>query len=114
MKNTYKQNKIAKVGDECVCPSCNTKFTKSNYQQAFCKTKVGTKCKDKYWNTVTPTKRNNTTRISPASQRWSKKQNSIRRTSEGYRIIDGYAVDEFDEKVYLVDEFEDGFDHGQW
>lgn len=24
-------------------------------------------CKDKYWNTVTPTKRNNTTRISPAN-----------------------------------------------
>ena len=47
---------------------------KTNYQQAFCKTKSGTKCKDKYWNTVTPTKRNNKTRISPASARWMAEQ----------------------------------------
>jgi hypothetical protein len=66
-KEQYRQNKKAKVGDECICPSCNTKFIKLSYQQAFCKTKPGTKCKDKYWNSVTPTKRNNTTRISPAN-----------------------------------------------
>jgi hypothetical protein len=40
------------------------------YQQAFCKSRSGTKCKDKYWNTVDPNKRNNTTRISPASTKW--------------------------------------------
>ena len=66
----YKINKDAKVGDECVCPSCGTQFVKSNYQQAFCKSQGGTICKDKYWNTVTPQKRCNTTRISPANSRY--------------------------------------------
>ncbi len=70
MKSRYNLNKTLKLGDDCICPSCGTPFKKSNYQQAFCKTKPGTFCKDKYWNTVTPTKRNNTTRISPASARW--------------------------------------------
>lgn len=64
---TYNANKSAKVGDICYCPSCGQQFRKEHYQQAFCKTKTGTKCKDKYWNTVTPHKRNNTTRISPAN-----------------------------------------------
>jgi len=66
----YKQNKSAKVNETCYCPSCGQMFKKEHYQQAFCKTKSGTKCKDKYWNTVIPTKRNNTTRISPASARF--------------------------------------------
>jgi len=70
----YNLNKASKVNDSCICPSCNTEFTKTNYQQAFCKSKQGTKCKDKYWNTVTPEKRNNTTRISPANARWMKRQ----------------------------------------
>lgn len=70
IRERYKLNKEAKVGTECTCPSCNTKFIKTNYQQAFCKSKVGTKCKDKYWNLVTPNKRNNTTRISPANARY--------------------------------------------
>jgi protein tyrosine phosphatase len=63
----YKLNKEAQIGEKCVCPSCGTEFEKSNKQQAFCTSKKGTKCKDKYWNTVTPNKRNNKTRISPAS-----------------------------------------------
>ncbi len=67
----YKLNKESKIGDECICPSCGTKFIKNNYQQSFCKSKTGTKCKGKYWNTVTSKKRNNTTRISPASRAWS-------------------------------------------
>ncbi len=70
IKKVYLINKKLKVGESCICPSCNTPFVKTNYQQAFCKTKGSTVCKDKYWNTVTPTKRNNKTRISPASQRW--------------------------------------------
>lgn len=70
----YTKNKEAKVGESCKCPSCNTQFIKTNYQQAFCKSKGGTICKDKYWNTVTPNKRNNTTRISPASARWMAQQ----------------------------------------
>jgi hypothetical protein len=67
LKERYKINKESKVGDKLICPSCGSEFKKTNYQQVFCKTKTGTKCKDKYWNTVTPHKRNNTTRISPAS-----------------------------------------------
>lgn len=70
IKILYESAKSAKVGDVCVCPSCGTEFKKTSYQQAFCKSKPGTVCKDKYWNTVTPGKRNNTTRISPASARW--------------------------------------------
>jgi hypothetical protein len=67
MKVRYNINKAAKLKEELVCPSCNSTFIKTHYAQAFCKTKNGTKCKDKYWNTVTPEKRNNTTRISPAN-----------------------------------------------
>ena len=70
IKQRYDTNKSSKVGDSCLCPSCGTSFKKESYQQAFCKTKSGTVCKDKYWNTVTPGKRNNTTRISPASAAW--------------------------------------------
>ena len=66
----YNKAKLAKVGDKINCPSCNIEFVKGSYQQVFCKTQSGTTCKDKYWNTVTPEKRNNTTRISPASARY--------------------------------------------
>ncbi len=79
MKNIqerYKKAKESKVGDECICAGCGTKFTKSSYQQAFCKTRKGTKCKDAYWNRVTPEKRSNTTRISPASAAWMARQDS--------------------------------------
>lgn len=78
MKKQYNKNKAAKVGERCVCPSCNTSFVKASYQQAFCKTQGGTVCKDKYWNTVTPEKRNNTTRISPANAAWKKRQENER------------------------------------
>tara|TARA_R110000772_G_C13310268_1_gene440088 strand:+ start:22405 stop:22710 length:306 start_codon:yes stop_codon:yes gene_type:complete len=78
IKEKYKASKGANVGDSCICPSCNTTFVKTNYQQAFCKTRSKTKCKDKYWNTVTPGKRNNTTRISPANQAWMDKQEQRR------------------------------------
>lgn len=67
LKERYKINKEAKVGESCTCPSCGTIFIKTNYQQVFCKTKPKTRCKDFYWNSVTPNKRNNTTRISPAN-----------------------------------------------
>lgn len=73
-KERYTLNKKSIIGDTCVCPSCQTQFVKSHYQQAFCKSKPGTFCKDAYWNRVTPTKRNNTTRISPASARWMERQ----------------------------------------
>jgi hypothetical protein len=67
LREIYKLAKSKKVGEHAVCPSCGELFTKVVKQQAFCKTKSGTVCKDKYWNTVIPTKRNNTTRISPAN-----------------------------------------------
>jgi hypothetical protein len=83
-KTQYQSNKSAKVNTECTCPSCGTKFIKTNYQQAFCKTKNGTICKDAYWNQVDPKKRNNTTRISPASQRWLDKQAERRERYNDY------------------------------
>lgn len=67
IKELYEKAKAAKVGDTICCPSCRTDFQKTNYQQAFCKAKGGTICKDYYWNYVDPIKRNNTTRISPAN-----------------------------------------------
>lgn len=67
LKTLYEKAKNAKVGETVFCPSCGKSFEKTNYQQAFCKSKEGTICKDFYWNNVTPTKRNNTTRISPAN-----------------------------------------------
>lgn len=134
IKQKYNFSKSAKVNTECICPSCGNKFIKDNYQQAFCKSRSGTKCKDKYWNTVTPEKRNNTTRISPASLNWlaNKEMNRKRsaehlrpmntlaigkyqgRTSEGYRIFGGIAFNDFDGAVYNVDVGEDDYDHGQW
>ena len=78
IRERYKSNKESKVGTECICPSCGSKFVKTNYQQAFCKSMSGTICKDKYWNTVTPQKRCNTTRISPANQRWMDSQRQYR------------------------------------
>ena len=70
MKEQYNINRLAKIGDSLKCPSCNSNFKKLSYNQIFCKTKVKTICKDHYWNTITPTKRNNQTRISSASQAW--------------------------------------------
>ena len=84
IRERYALNKEAKVGAECTCPSCGTKFIKTNYQQAFCKSKPATQCKDKYWNTVDPKKRNNTSRISPASQRWMDKQAEYREMYEDF------------------------------
>lgn len=73
LKEFYKKSKSSKVGESCVCPSCKNVFIKENYQQAFCKSKEGTVCKDYYWNNVTPNKRNNTTRISPANKAWQER-----------------------------------------
>lgn len=84
MRERYKINKSAKVGDKLVCPSCGTEFVKTNYQQAFCKSKSKTVCKDKFWNTVDPEKRNNTTRISPANQAWMDKRDEERNYRDIY------------------------------
>ena len=82
MKDRYNLNKDLKVGYDCVCPSCNNHFVKKTHQQVFCKTKNGTICKDKYWNTITPTKRNNKTRISPANARY---YNSVILPNEAFK-----------------------------
>lgn len=91
LKERYKINKTAKVGEELVCPSCCETFIKESYQQAFCKTKPKTKCKDRYWNTVTPTKRNNTTRISPANRR--------------------YYENHIENREFKVSDYDDGIDY---
>lgn len=71
LKQAYAASKKKTIGEQCFCPSCGSPFKKKNYQQVFCNSQTGTKCKDKYWNTVDPKKRNNTTRISPASKRFT-------------------------------------------
>ena len=56
--------------------------------------------------------RNNARRIFWGASTSSEK--TTRRTSEGYKIRNGVAYDEFDNPVYNVDRFEDADDHGQW
>lgn len=66
----YNKANQSKIGDKAICPSCNNSFQKKTYNQIFCKSKPKTTCKDYYWNNITPNKRNNKTRISPASKRF--------------------------------------------
>lgn len=74
----YQKAASAKVGDIIICPSCSHEFEKKNYQTKFCKRFGKTVCKDHYWNNVTETKRNNTTRISPAnSERMLEREDRI-------------------------------------
>ena len=89
MKNInerYNLNKSAKVGTLLKCPSCGTKFTKHSYQQVFCKTKGGTKCKDKYWNTTDPDKRNNKDRISEPRKIWLTDKSNYKKEMKKYRF----------------------------
>ena len=90
IRDRYILNKTASVGDGCICPSCGEEFKKTSYQQVFCKSKTGTTCKDKYWNTVTPTKRNNTTRISPASARYMATRHAEREYNSVHSVYDGF------------------------
>ena len=78
MKSRYRSNKEKTLYSECTCPSCGTVFQKERRNQVFCRTKGGTICKDKYWNTVDPKKRNNTTRISPASRKYLERKRSYK------------------------------------
>jgi len=100
IRATYKRNKSAKIGDICYCPSCGQQFKKEHYQQAFCKTKSGTKCKDKYWNTVIPEKRCNTTRISPASaafmaRREAERELTVHEIYDRFHPFEGLNDDEY-------------------
>jgi hypothetical protein len=60
----YNLNKIAKVGDEIICPTCGKHFTKKSYQHVFCRKRgvgksegKGNLCKDTYHNSVNETRR---------------------------------------------------------
>ena len=66
MISNYEVAKESKVGARIHCPGCGRELVKKSYQHKF----HGTKCKDRYWNTIDSRKRNNTTRISPASAAW--------------------------------------------
>ena len=70
LQRLYKIAEESKIGSSVTCPSCLTTFTKEHYQSKFCKSKSKTKCKDYYWNNVIESKRNNTTRISPANENY--------------------------------------------
>jgi len=79
----------AKVGETIVCPSCGTEHVKKSYQSVFCKTKGRTRCKDNFWNNVDSNKRNNITRISPASAAWMARQEELR-DERGYDYEDDH------------------------
>jgi len=94
LKKLYEAAKSAKVGSTCKCPSCGTEFVKTNYHQAFCKSKGGTICKDKYWNTVTP-------------------QNI--QLVYHMQVLLGWQWKKYKEiHVYDVNPYENESDHGQW
>lgn len=50
----YKMCKHSEVGEEMRCPGCGKIITKKSYQHKFC----NQQCKDHYWNTVDPRKKN--------------------------------------------------------
>lgn len=94
--NTNKQSLIAlrkkaieaPIGSEIRCPSCGVMHTKKAYNTIFCKSKGGSICKDNYWNNVTPTKRNNTIRISPANAAFQEERLSRLEDSFMYNMRD--------------------------
>jgi hypothetical protein len=59
--------KDASVGMVIVCPGCGQTHVKATPGHKY----RGTVCKDAYWNSVDPRKRNNAARISPASARYT-------------------------------------------
>jgi endogenous inhibitor of DNA gyrase (YacG/DUF329 family) len=66
MKHRYSVAEKSKIGVRINCPACSRLITKKSYQHKFC----NKRCKDFYWNNVIETKRNNVSRISPASRRY--------------------------------------------
>lgn len=81
LKDRYEANKLKPVGSQIKCTVCDKPFVKKKKVQVFCGGRGDTKCKDKYWNTVDPNKRNNTTRISPASARWMENNREFRESN---------------------------------
>lgn len=66
MKQLYTIGKTASIGTVISCPGCGMTLVKKTKDHKY----HGSVCKDAYWNNVDPRKRNNTTRISPASARY--------------------------------------------
>jgi hypothetical protein len=60
-RDLYTIAKNAKVGTMIACPNCKKMHLKTTYHKVFCnnqKTHPGKRsCKDRYWNTVDPTRR---------------------------------------------------------
>jgi hypothetical protein len=54
MKQAYEVARKAPVGSYIFCPVCGESQKKDYYQKVFCSPQTGRKCKDKYWNTITP------------------------------------------------------------
>lgn len=54
MKERYDLNENYKAGETVHCPMCETQFSKKTYNHRFC----STSCKDEYWNTLKPERRN--------------------------------------------------------
>jgi hypothetical protein len=75
LKQAYNLAKSLKVGDTFICPSCKTAEIKIQYNQAFCKSKEKTICKDYYWNNVDESKRNNMDRPTLKRVRFISKRN---------------------------------------
>lgn len=59
-KDRYESNSSKKVGETCCCPSCGKDFKKKTYQQKF----HNKKCKDIYWNSIDPVRRERATLFS--------------------------------------------------
>lgn len=66
MRQLYAVGKQADVGTVINCPGCGQTLVKKTKHHKY----HNQVCKDAYWNQVDPRKRNNTTRISPASARF--------------------------------------------
>jgi len=66
MKRLYGLAEGSQVKSLITCPACYRGIIKKRPDHKFC----DRVCKDAYWNNVDPRKRNNTTRISPASARY--------------------------------------------
>jgi hypothetical protein len=75
LKNAYNLSKSIKIGNVFICPSCGMSEIKKYYNQAFCKSKEKTTCKDYYWNNVDESKRNNIDRPSLKRITFVSKQN---------------------------------------
>lgn len=58
MAEVYETNRLAAIGTNISCPTCNRQFAKRTYHHVFCSSKKrrrgGSTCKDKYWNITNP------------------------------------------------------------